>query len=201
MAISKLKDQQAVKVRQALIYKSNKKEAMSFTVTTKSGRAVKVRFLSADDRTDLVKFFVSLSSQAVQWGLPPYDDERVGRWISNLENTISLVAVHDQSIVGYSSIARAVHPRRRGVCDLAIYLHQDFQNDGLGAAMLSYLIDLAEKDGQRRITLHVIADNKIAVYLYKKLGFKVEGLMKGTYLGEDGSYHDELIMGLIFGKR
>lgn len=174
---------------------------MSFTVSTKSGRAVTLRFLSADDRTDLVSFFASLSPQAVQWALPPYDEGRVDRWISNLENLIALVAVHGQSIIGYAWIARATHLRRQGVCDLAIYLHQDFQNDGLGTAMLSRLLDLAEKDGQHRVTLHVVADNKIAVPLYKKLGFKAEGLMEGTYLGEDNRYHDELVMGLVFQKR
>jgi len=44
----------------------------------------------------------------------------------------------------------------------------------------------------------VIADNKIAVHLYKKCGFNVEGVMKESYLGEDGKYHDELVMGLTW---
>ena len=48
-----------------------------------------------------------------------------------------------------------------------------------------------------RIGLHVIADNKIAVHLYEKFGFRVEGIMRDAYLGADGKYHDEIVMGLI----
>ena len=68
---------------------------------------------------------------------------------------------------------------------------------GLGTAMLTKLIELAKKERLHRIGLHVIADSKLAVHLYQKLGFKIEGVMKDAYLGEDGKYHDELVMGLI----
>jgi RimJ/RimL family protein N-acetyltransferase len=63
--------------------------------------------------------------------------------------------------------------------------------------MLSELIKLAKTEGLHRLGLHVVADNKPAVHLYEKFGFKAEGVLKGSYFGEDGRYHDELAMGLI----
>jgi putative acetyltransferase len=78
-----------------------------------------------------------------------------------------------------------------------MYLHQDFQNVGLGTAMLSRLLELAEKVKLHRISLTVIADNYIAVHLYEKFGFITEGVMRDAYLGDDGKYHDEIVMGLI----
>jgi RimJ/RimL family protein N-acetyltransferase len=68
---------------------------------------------------------------------------------------------------------------------------------GLGTAMLSKLIDLAKKEGLHRVGLTVVADNKPAINLYKKFGFKTEGAKKDAYFGEDGKYHDEIMMGLI----
>jgi diamine N-acetyltransferase len=65
--------------------------------------------------------------------------------------------------------------------------------------MLSELIDLAKNEEVHRVGLHVVADNKLAVHVYEKAGFKVEGLMKDSYLSEDGKYHDELVMGLLLG--
>jgi ribosomal protein S18 acetylase RimI-like enzyme len=44
-----------------------------------------------------------------------------------------------------------------------------------------------------------VADNKLAVHLYEKFGFKTEGVLKGSYFGEDGRYRDELAMGLVLG--
>jgi RimJ/RimL family protein N-acetyltransferase len=45
--------------------------------------------------------------------------------------------------------------------------------------------------------LTVVADNKPAINLYKKFGFKIEGVKRDVYFGEDGKYHDEIVMGLI----
>ena len=171
---------------------------MSCTVSTKSGRAVELRFLSTDDRSGLVGFFSSLSPQALQWGMPPYTEEVIDRWIGNLANLIALVAVHGKAIVGYAMISKGTHPRRQGVGDLAIYLHQDFQNDGLGTAMLRRLLALAKDEGLHKVTVHVIADNKPAVSLYEKLGLQHEGTLKDSYLGGDNRYHDELVLGLVF---
>jgi len=62
--------------------------------------------------------------------------------------------------------------------------------------MLRYLLELAREENLHRIGLHVVADNKIAIRLYTKLGFKTEGVMRGSYFGADGKYHDEIVMGL-----
>src|SRR6266571_2207541 len=43
----------------------------------------------------------------------------------------------------------------------------------------------------------VIADNHRAIHLYEKIGFQREGLKRENYLGEDGKYHDEIIMGIL----
>jgi len=48
-----------------------------------------------------------------------------------------------------------------------------------------------------RVGLHVVADNERAVHLYKKFGFKIEGILIDSYFGRDGKYHNELAMGLI----
>jgi hypothetical protein len=138
-----------------------------------------------------------MSTKALEWGMPPYTDEVVDRWISNLENMIALVAVYDKRIVGYGGISKGTRERRKGVGDLAMYLHQDFQNNGLGTAMLNRLLSFAKKEGLHRISLHVIEDNKIAVHLYEKFGFRKEGLLKESYFGQDKRYHDELVMGLV----
>jgi len=130
-------------------------------------------------------------------GMPPYTREVVERWLSNLQNLIVIVAFYGDKIVGHAQIFKFPHSRRKGTGELIIYLHQDFHGIGLGTAMLNRLIELARKEELHRIGLSVILDNKRAIHLYQKIGFKIEGIMKDTYFGEDGKYHDELVMGLI----
>jgi len=169
-----------------------------WSVRLKDGRDVRVRFLNLEDKEKLVEMFASMSNEALEWGMPPYTREVIERWMSNIQNLIPLVAEHNSRIVGYAWIYKFVHPRRKGTGDLAMYLHQDFQNLGLGTAMLKHLLELAKRGGMHRISLHVVADNKIAVHFYEKFGFKVEGVMKDSYLGADGKYHDEIAMGIVW---
>jgi putative acetyltransferase len=164
----------------------------------KDGRIVKIRKFRISDKEKLIEMYESLSDDAVRWGLPPYNRERLEKgWLSNLQNLIAIVAFYKDKIVGHAQIFKFPNPRRKGTGDLIIYLHQDFHNVGLGTAMLTKLIELAKEEGLHRVGLDVIADNKPAIRLYQKFGFKVEGVKKEAYFGEDGKYHDELVMGLI----
>ena len=165
-------------------------------VKLKDGREVTVRFLVLENKERL-EMFSSMSDEALKWGMPPYTREVIERWINNLPNLIPLVAEYNNCIVGYASIYKYPHPRRKGVGDLAMYLHQDFHNVGLGTAMLIRLLELAKKDKMHKVILHVIAYNKVALYLYEKFGFKVEGIMQDSYFGADKKYHDEIVMGII----
>ena len=141
----------------------------------------------------------SLSQGALRWAMLPYTREVLERgWLSNLQNLLFIAAFHKDKMVGHAQIYKFSHSRRKGTGDLVIYLHQDFHNVGLGTAMLSRLFQLAKKEGLHRIGMHVVADNKPAIHLYEKLGFKIEGVIRDSYFEEDRKYHDELVMGLIF---
>ncbi|MCD6537557.1 GNAT family N-acetyltransferase [Candidatus Bathyarchaeota archaeon] len=89
------------------------------------------------------------------------------------------------------------HPRRREVGDLAIYVRQDFHNVGLGTAMMKKLLQLAQKEGMHKIELYVVEDNKVAIHLYKKFGFEIEGVSKDSFFGSNGKYHNMVKMGLL----
>jgi len=169
----------------------------AFNIKLKNGRIVLIKELRIEDKEKLIEMYESLSDEAVRWGMPPYTRETIERRFSNLQNLIGIVAFHEDKVIGDAHLYKFPYPRRKGTSDIAIYLHQDFHNVGLGTAMLAKLIELAKKEGLHRISLTVIADNKPAIHLYEKFGFKIEGVMKGAYFGEDGKYHDELVMGLI----
>nr|MDO8099159.1 GNAT family N-acetyltransferase [Candidatus Njordarchaeota archaeon] len=162
----------------------------------KDGREVAVRLLTEKDKVELFEMFSSMSEKALEWSMAPYTMEVIERWTNNISNLIPLVAEYGSRIVGYASIYRFSHPRRKGVGDQGIYLHQDFHNVGLGTAMMGKLLQLAKKEDMHKIELTVVADNKVAIHLYEKLGFKVEGMSKDSFYGSDQKYHDMVHMGL-----
>ena len=129
--------------------------------------------------------------------MPPYNRQRIEHWTSNRENSIVLVAQDGGRIVGHLQISIGTSPRFREMGDLFVYLHQDYQNAGLGAALMREGIRIARQRRLHRIELTVVADNSRAIHLYENVGFQREGLKRENYQVENGKYHDEIIMGIL----
>jgi L-phenylalanine/L-methionine N-acetyltransferase len=89
-------------------------------------------------------------------------------------------------------------------CNHIFYLgglavHPDFTGKGLGVKMMQEIMDLAQKNGCKRLELSAGTENLRAIELYKKVGFEAEGVMrKYTYLKREGRFLDELLMSYIF---
>ena len=78
-----------------------------------------------------------------------------------------------------------------------IAIAPEFRREGIGEALLRHLIDKADADGCKLVTLEVRSGNEAAMELYKKLGFREVGRRKGYYAkgGEDA-----VLMDLDLGK-
>jgi putative acetyltransferase len=139
----------------------------------KDGREVIIRFLKIEDKDKLFHMFSSMSDEALKWSMAPYTIDVIQRWISNIKNLIPLVAEYKNKIIGYAAIYKIPHPRRKGVGELLIYLHQDFHNVGLGTVMMEKLLELAKKEGMHKIELEVVTDNKVDFIFIKNLALKL----------------------------
>lgn len=106
-----------------------------------------------------------------------------------------LVAVVNDRIVGFSrcegnSLIRFAHKVEFGVCVL-----QDFWGYGIGKNLLQESISWADSTGIKKITLNVLETNEIAVKLYQKLGFEIEGVLKNDKVLSDGNFYHTIVMG------
>lgn len=73
-------------------------------------------------------------------------------------------------------------------------VHDDWQGQGLGYALLSEALQLADKwMDLRRVELEVYVDNERGVKLYERCGFVIEGTFK-KYAYRDGQYVDVYAM-------
>lgn len=141
--------------------------------------------------------YAGLSRDSLRWSMPPYNRERIDRFTSDPENKIILVATDRDRIIGHMQIGIATNARFRGIGELFIYLHQDFQNAGLGTIMMQEGLHLARARKLHRVELTVVADNQRGIRSYEKVGFQREGVKRENYMGEDGKYHDEIVMGIL----
>ena len=78
-----------------------------------------------------------------------------------------------------------------------ISVHDDWHNQGIGAKLMHSMLDAADQWlGILRLELTVFVDNRFAIALYEKFGFKQEGILE-KYAFRNGSYQDVVSMARI----
>ena len=110
-------------------------------------------------------------------------------------NNLFLVAVINERIVGYSRcegnhLKRYAHKVEFGVCVL-----KDYWGLGIGTNLLKECCTWADSNGINKITLNVLETNEKAINLYKKFGFKIEGILENDKFLSDGQYYNTIVMG------
>lgn len=107
--------------------------------------------------------------------------------------TAVLVAEHDHQLVGFAGITRARPRRVSHVASLVLGVSAAYHRRGVGSQLMSALEVWARDRGVIRLELTVISHNEAAIALYRKFGFKSEGIRRGA-LVIDGKLTDELYM-------
>ncbi|QTL52455.1 GNAT family N-acetyltransferase [Priestia aryabhattai] len=110
---------------------------------------------------------------------------------------LTLIVEFNSQVVGFLSFQRPSYMRLHHTGSFGICVKQEFSNKGVGTTLLSYLIEWSkEQKGLEKINLDVFSNNKRAIHLYKKLGFKEEGKQINQIRLKDGSYADIVFMAL-----
>lgn len=135
----------------------------------------------------------------VIWGTMQLPYPSVEMWRKRLaeppEGIFGIVACIDGQIVGHLNIHTSPdRPRRRHAGQIGIVVHDDFQGQGVGAALLQAALDVADNWlNLRRLELEVYTDNEPAVRLYTRAGFAIEGTLR-QYAFRNGQYVDVYAM-------
>ncbi|WP_411678213.1 GNAT family N-acetyltransferase [Caproicibacter sp.] len=116
-------------------------------------------------------------------------------------NSHEFVAVTEdngtEKIIGMVGLNISANPRLRHSAGLGIMVHRDYQNQGIGEALMKTVLDVADNWLMLvRVELGVYTDNDRAIRLYKKMGFEAEGTKQKAAI-RNGTYVDEMIMGRI----
>lgn len=116
---------------------------------------------------------------------------------SQADNAILLVADLDGKIVGNLSFRVGPTKKFSHAGEFGVQILKDCWNLGIGTELIKYLINWAKENKSiYKISLRVRSDNQNAIHVYKKLGFKEEGLLKGEMVC-NGILYDVVYMGLM----
>ena len=130
--------------------------------------------------------------------MPFEDPAGARRTLESLnENRVLIVAERSGLVIGTAGWNRPTRARRSHAAGIGVGVHDEHVGQGVGTALLTALVDAADRwYAIRRLDLEVFADNALAIRLYRKLGFEVEGTLRG-YAFAAGRYVDALAMARI----
>ncbi|MDD4779462.1 MAG: GNAT family N-acetyltransferase [Tissierellia bacterium] len=174
------------------------------TYKLKNNRDVVIREALKSDAKDVIDFYnvVGGETDFLSFGKNEFNvtvefEENYLFNISNEENSILILALIDDLIIGAASINSPQKRRLKHVGTLGIVIRQEYCKLGLGKILINELINWAKSNNiTKKISLITRCDNEFAIELYKNLGFEIEGVLKKENY-EKGKYYDTITMGLL----
>lgn len=146
------------------------------TMTDERGDEIDIRPFAGDCEA-LTRMYDRLNSTSRAQGVPPRSEEAIRAWLDDLLNGTDVVARHDGRIVGHVSLV----PDGTGRHELSIFVQDEYQNRGIGTALLSAGLGQAQLDGVEDVWLSVKTSDRRLQRFYSRAGFSVVNPMGITY--------------------
>ena len=100
-------------------------------------------------------------------------------------------------IVGLAGVGPiGTREKIRHRAELGISIEKYYWSLGIGSALTAACIECATKAGYRQLELEVVADNRIAIALYKKMGFVEYGRNPRGFVLRNAVYQELIMMRL-----
>jgi GNAT superfamily N-acetyltransferase len=142
----------------------------------RDGRRVEIRALRPDDRADLLAALGRIGAQSLRrrfFGLKRFFSEPEIAYFVNVDfvEHVALVAVVEEAgrpaIVGGGRYI-VVQP---GKAEVAFAVVDQYQGQGVGAALMRHIAKIASEAGLRELTAEVLTDNIPMLKVFEKTGF------------------------------
>lgn len=167
--------------------------------TSKRGRPVVIRYPKWEDLDAMTSFANGLVDEDTFVAINKHvTREEEAKWLSETMaaietgKKIQLVAEVNGRFAGNCEIR--IHDKRQShVGDIGISIAKECRDEGIGAELLTALIEESKKAGLKLLLLHCFETNDRALHLYEKLGFVRAGLIPGVYAYK-GSFVGEVTL-------
>ena len=139
------------------------------TIKSKIKQTVKITPYKERYFTSLIRMYDTYKPLGSVQGLPPIDKDKKHQWVQDMiSNGTNLLALFEDNVIGHASLFSIPV----NWAEYFIFVHQDFQRQGIGTGMTFYVIDWAQQEDLSTIWLSVERKNYVAIALYHKVGFK-----------------------------
>ena len=150
------------------------------TTENASKPAIAVRLAQPSDTHDICDIYnQGIESGKATFDTTPRNLTDIEPWFDRLDDYPVLVAVQDNRVIGFARLFE-YRPRAcyRQNTELSIYLSNSAQGQGVGSALATNLINLADTLGYTKMLSRIFTFNHASLALCKKFGFREVGVYR-----------------------
>jgi L-amino acid N-acyltransferase YncA len=166
-------------------------------LSLKGRNPVSVRPMAYEDADALHTFFTRIPEQDLLFLRRDVTDRDViESWAQDVatEQTVTLLAERDGAVVGEASVHRSNVPWTAHVGEIRVVVDAGERAAGLGTALVQAVFLEALERGIEKVLAEMTPDQKGAISMFQKLGFRVEGVLRDHVRDRKGTKHDIVLM-------
>lgn len=148
--------------------------------TTRKGQVVFFRPVKIDDEPLIKDLFYSMSDKSLQRRFMslrrdvPHEMRQGFVVIDYTQEMVILATVEEGGKEIAVGMGQAIKEANTQTAEVAFSVRDNYQDKGIGTELLSYLTNLAQKEGIQGFTADVLVENKPMLHVFEKMGFDME---------------------------
>ncbi|WP_216829504.1 GNAT family N-acetyltransferase [Alkalihalobacterium elongatum] len=172
----------------------------SETFTAKNGTQVTIRPVTIKDSKGIVDAVAEIVAEGTflqkESARTEEEEQQFIQEMKENDNMYVVVDI-DGKVSGLARVIRGSLEMKQHTGLFRTWLTSNAQGKGIGKKLMNYTFNWCKTNHLHKLCLTVFASNEIALELYKKAGFVVEGIQKEQVCLK-GKYDDEVFMAYFF---
>jgi RimJ/RimL family protein N-acetyltransferase len=122
--------------------------------------------------------------------------EVVEGWVRRVEagRTSTVIAEVGGRLIGHGSLYLSEIAWARHMGEIQLLISPEHRGWGLGSLLANEVFAIAQERGLQKVIARMAADQKGALAVFERLGFKAEALLADYVMDRQGRTHDLIVM-------
>ena len=165
--------------------------------TTLKGKHITLRLMQPDDRDRLMGFAKSLPEDDLLFlAVDITRPEALDQWVHNINAGVikTVLAEADGRLIGHGTLSHNALQWTRHLGEIVLLLSPHFRGIGLGSVLANELFSIARELGLQKIVARMASEQRGALQVFEKLGFRAEALLGDYVIDRQGRTYDLIVM-------
>jgi len=161
------------------------------------GNEVTIRLMTPEDGEELLAFARSLPERDLLFlSIEITRPEVVAGWVRHIEEgrTFTVIAEAAGELIGHGTLYLSELTWTRHMGEIQLLISRSYRGAGLGHLLANEVFTIAQELGLQKIIARMAADQKGALKVFERLGFKAEALLADFVIDREGRTHDLIVM-------